>query len=45
MNYADISEADWFDHGRDLLHLINQFQDDISHPIVGIGHSMGAAQL
>ncbi|CAI7660753.1 unnamed protein product [Penicillium pancosmium] len=45
MNYADTFEADWFDHGRDLLHLINQFQDDISHPIVGIGHSMGAAQL
>lgn len=38
-------QADWFDHGRDLLHLVNQFQDEISHPIIGIGHSMGGTQL
>ncbi|KAJ5224456.1 Alpha/beta hydrolase family-domain-containing protein [Penicillium citrinum] len=38
-------DPDWFDHGRDLLQLINQFQDDISHPLIGIGHSMGGAQL
>ncbi|KAF7189419.1 Abhydrolase domain-containing protein mpaH [Pseudocercospora fuligena] len=35
----------WFDHGRDLMFLINQFQDDIPHPIIGIGHSMGAGHL
>ncbi|OQE24642.1 hypothetical protein PENSTE_c007G01042 [Penicillium steckii] len=42
---GDDLQADWFDHGRDLLQLINQFQDEISHPLIGIGHSMGGAQL
>ena len=37
--------ASWLDHGRDLLYLINQFQDDIPHPIIGIGHSVGGSQL
>ncbi|KAK5736548.1 hypothetical protein LTR17_007367 [Elasticomyces elasticus] len=32
-------ESSWWDHGRDLLFLINQFQDQMPHPIVGIGHS------
>lgn len=27
------------------MFLINQFQDEITHPIVGIGHSMGASHL
>lgn len=27
------------------MNLINQKQDDMPHPIVGIGHSMGGTQL
>lgn len=38
-------DPSWWDHGRDLMNVINQFQDDIPHPIIGIGHSMGATQL
>lgn len=38
-------DPSWLDHGRDLLFLINQFQSDIPHPIIGIGHSMGASHL
>jgi pimeloyl-ACP methyl ester carboxylesterase len=37
--------ADWRDHGRDLLTMINQFQDQFPQPIIGIGHSMGGMQL
>lgn len=37
--------ASWWDHGRDLLFLINQFQDEIPNPIVGIGHSVGGSHL
>ena len=37
--------ASWWDHGRDLLYLINQFQDEMPHPIVGVGHSVGASHL
>ncbi|KAF2745222.1 alpha/beta-hydrolase [Sporormia fimetaria CBS 119925] len=33
----------WLDHGRDLLHLVNTFR--MPRPIVGVGHSMGGAQL
>ncbi|KAJ5924631.1 hypothetical protein N7466_008818 [Penicillium verhagenii] len=39
------SEPSWLDHSRDLLHIINQFRDDMPQPIVGVGHSMGAGQL
>lgn len=38
-------DPNWFDHGRDLMFLINQFQDEMPHPIVGIGHSMGTSHL
>lgn len=38
-------DPSWWDHGRDLMYFINQFQDDIPHPIIGIGHSMGGTQL
>lgn len=37
--------ASWLDHTRDLLHLINLKRDEMPRPIVGIGHSMGGAQL
>lgn len=38
-------DPSWWDHSHDLMNVINQFQDDISHPIIGVGHSMGATQL
>lgn len=37
--------ASWFDHPRDLLHMINTFRDRMPRPIIGVGHSMGACQL
>ncbi|KAJ6444974.1 ISWI chromatin-remodeling complex ATPase ISW2 [Purpureocillium lavendulum] len=39
------NDPSWSDHARDLMNLINQKQDSIPHPIVGIGHSMGGTQL
>ncbi|KAL2843371.1 Alpha/beta hydrolase family-domain-containing protein [Aspergillus pseudoustus] len=38
-------DPSWFDHGRDMLFLLNQFQDQIPQPIIGVGHSMGGMQL
>ncbi|CAI6241892.1 unnamed protein product [Periconia digitata] len=35
----------WLDHSRDLLHMINTFRAQMPRPIIGIGHSMGGAQL
>lgn len=35
----------WDDHARDILHLVNSHRDQMVPPIIGIGHSMGAAQL
>jgi alpha-beta hydrolase superfamily lysophospholipase len=40
-----LSAASWFDNTRDLQALIDQKRDEMPHPLVGIGHSMGAAQL
>jgi pimeloyl-ACP methyl ester carboxylesterase len=40
-----ISTASWFDHPRDLLHMVNHFRDDMPRPIIGIGHSMGGNNL
>ncbi|KAF3027383.1 hypothetical protein E8E15_008004 [Penicillium rubens] len=34
-----------FDHPRDILHMINLFRHEMSRPIIGVGHSMGATQL
>ncbi|KAJ5648007.1 hypothetical protein N7490_004379 [Penicillium lividum] len=39
------NDPSWFDHSRDLLHMINNFRDEMPQPIVGVGHSMGAGQL
>ena len=39
------NDPGWFDHSRDLLHLINLKRDQMPRPIMGIGHSMGGAQL
>ncbi|KAL3480180.1 Alpha/beta hydrolase family-domain-containing protein [Aspergillus californicus] len=35
----------WYDHSRDLLHMVNHFRDEIPRPIIGVAHSMGCAQL
>jgi pimeloyl-ACP methyl ester carboxylesterase len=37
--------AAWLDHSRDLLHMVNTFQSQMPRPIIGVGHSMGGAQL
>lgn len=37
--------ASWFDHPRDLLHMINHFRNQMPRPLVGIGHSMGGNNL
>ncbi|KAJ5118063.1 hypothetical protein N7526_011086 [Penicillium atrosanguineum] len=39
------NQASWFDHGRDLIQMINHFRDDMPQPIMGVGHSLGATQL
>ncbi|KAK4038619.1 peroxisomal membrane protein LPX1 [Parachaetomium inaequale] len=39
------NDPSWWDHTRDLMNLINQKRDEMPHPLVGIGHSMGGAQL
>ncbi|EAQ82891.1 hypothetical protein CHGG_11067 [Chaetomium globosum CBS 148.51] len=38
-------KASWWDHTRDLANLINLKRDEMPQPLVGIGHSMGGAQL
>ncbi|WPH03762.1 Hypothetical protein R9X50_00664500 [Acrodontium crateriforme] len=36
----------WWDHSRDLLYMINQFQDQMTGgPLIGIGHSVGGSHL
>ncbi|PYI12428.1 toxin biosynthesis protein [Aspergillus sclerotiicarbonarius CBS 121057] len=39
------NDPSWFDHPRDLLHLINVKRKEMPRPIIGIGHSMGGAHL
>ncbi|KIW35034.1 uncharacterized protein PV07_01762 [Cladophialophora immunda] len=39
------NDPNWWDGARDFLFLINQKQDELPQPLVGIGHSMGASQL
>ena len=39
------NDPNWNDHARDMLVLINHFRAEMSRPIVGIGHSMGAASM
>jgi pimeloyl-ACP methyl ester carboxylesterase len=40
-----IMPASWFDHPRDLLHMINHFRGEMPRPIFGVGHSMGGNNL
>ena len=39
------SSASWYDNPRDLFLMINHFGDQISRPLVGIGHSYGGNNL
>ncbi|RDW63484.1 hypothetical protein BP6252_11029 [Coleophoma cylindrospora] len=39
------NDPSWFDHSRDLFQMVNHFSADMPRPLVGIGHSMGGAQL
>ncbi|KIW19185.1 hypothetical protein PV08_03479 [Exophiala spinifera] len=39
------NDPNWWDFARDLLFLINQKQEEMPQPLVGIGHSMGGSQL
>ncbi|KAL2833134.1 putative toxin biosynthesis protein [Aspergillus pseudoustus] len=38
-------QTNWYDHSRDLLHMVNHFRDEMPRPIIGVAHSMGSAQL
>ncbi len=42
---AAAAAASWWDNTRDLAALIDQKRDEMPQPLVGVGHSMGAAQL
>ncbi|OTB09602.1 hypothetical protein M426DRAFT_82455 [Hypoxylon sp. CI-4A] len=39
------NDPSWHDHARDLLHMTNVFRAEMPRPIVGVGHSFGAAIL
>ncbi|KAB8260585.1 Alpha/beta hydrolase family-domain-containing protein [Aspergillus pseudonomiae] len=39
------NDPSWFDHPRDLLHLVNVKRKEMPRPIIGIGHSFGGAHL
>lgn len=38
-------EPEWYDSGRDLVHVINTLQDDLAPPVVGFGQSWGGVTL
>ncbi|KAI5808838.1 Alpha/beta hydrolase family-domain-containing protein [Peziza echinospora] len=35
----------WFNYSRDIEHMINTFPTLITHPIIGMGHSMGGQAI
>ncbi|KAJ5634794.1 hypothetical protein N7528_002636 [Penicillium herquei] len=46
MNEKELGDdPNWFDHSRDLLHMVNHFQDQIQPPIMGIAHSFSCSQF
>ncbi|OAA65216.1 toxin biosynthesis protein [Niveomyces insectorum RCEF 264] len=46
LNEANLgNDPSWSDHARDLLHMVNVFRADLPRPLVGVGHSFGAAIL
>lgn len=38
-------DPSWIDHSLDLLVMINKFRSKMKPPFIGIGHSMGCAQM
>lgn len=38
-------EPNWLDIPRDILHMVNHFQELMPPPIIGIGHSLGGALM
>ncbi|KAI0839844.1 putative toxin biosynthesis protein [Hypoxylon sp. FL0890] len=39
------NDPSWHDHARDLLHMTNVFRSEMPRPLIGLGHSFGAAIL
>ncbi|KAI0899168.1 putative toxin biosynthesis protein [Annulohypoxylon nitens] len=39
------NDPSWHDHARDLLHMTNVFRAEMPRPLIGVGHSFGAAIL
>ncbi|KAI2628848.1 alpha/beta-hydrolase [Hypoxylon sp. NC1633] len=39
------NDPSWHDHARDLLHMTNVFRAEMPRPLIGLGHSFGAAVL
>ncbi|KAJ9647940.1 hypothetical protein H2201_001306 [Coniosporium apollinis] len=39
------NDPSWYDHPRDLLHMVNHFRSQMPRPLIGIGHSMGGNNL
>lgn len=39
------NDPSWHDHARDLLHMTNVFRSSMPRPLIGVGHSFGAAIL
>lgn len=42
---VDCNPVNWYDHSRDLLHMVNHFREEMPRPLIGVAHSMGCAQL
>ncbi|KAJ6045089.1 uncharacterized protein N7446_003291 [Penicillium canescens] len=38
-------DPSWFDHSRDLLHLVNVKRSETPQPIIGVGHSLGGIPI
>ncbi|RMD39829.1 hypothetical protein DV735_g5299, partial [Chaetothyriales sp. CBS 134920] len=39
------NDPSWYDHPRDLLHIVNLFRKELPRPIFGVGHSVGGNNL
>ncbi|KAK4547457.1 hypothetical protein LTR36_001113 [Oleoguttula mirabilis] len=39
------NDPSWMDHSRDLFLMVNHFRQYMKRPIIGVGHSMGGANL
>lgn len=35
----------WYDHSRDILHMVNHFRDEMPRPLIGVAHSIGCAVM